>query len=240
MNAALRTHGRRETARPRRRALRLALGALALASLAGVAVPRPASAAATHITTPLQLNFTKLHAITTSGESGPNDEPYVVLFAADLSQSGVVATTDRTTVQKMGKGDTAKQTVPLWSPVSGKAPIADTDDVLVLAALMEHDNSDPSVVRNNVDSRVRNALATNRSLSRASLVSKLRAEMDTALDQAVKDSAGNNDDRIGGTKSVNITVGNVLDASNGSAVPFTLRFTDGHKANYDATFTLSR
>jgi len=238
MNRTLDTAQPRETARPSRRALRLALAAPALAGLVGAAIPRPASAAATHITMPLQLDYTKLHANTTSGEWGA-DEPYVVLYVADLSQPGVVALTLRTTFQKMSKGDTDKQPTHLWATTGGRAPIADTDDVLVLAALMEHDSSDPEVIQNNVDSRVRNTLAANRSLSRTSLVSKLRTEMDVALDQAAQGASGNDDDRIGGTKSLELTPGNVLDASNGSAVPLKLRFSDGH-ANYDATFTLSR
>lgn len=239
MNAALYTAQRR-TAAPRRRAPRLALAALAVASLIGAAVPRPAAAAVTNITTPLQIKFTELHAITTSGESGPNDEPYVVLFSADLSQPGVVALTKHTGAFKMKKGESVTPALHPWSISGGTETIADTDDVLVLAALMEHDNSDLDVVRANVDSLVRSALAANRSLSHTSLVSKLRTEMNSALDQAVEDSAGNNDDRIGGTQSVEITPGNVLDASNGSAVKIKLSFTDGHKANYDLTFTLSR
>jgi hypothetical protein len=139
----------------------------------------------------------------------------------------------------MKKGDTVKPIAQLWYPTGGKVKIADTDDVLVLAALMEHDNSDQDVVVNNVDSLLRSTLAANRNLSHASLASKLTSEMNSALDQAVSHSAGNNDDRIGGAKSVNITPGNVLDASSGSSVQIKLSFA-GYGGNYNATFTLSR
>lgn len=234
MNAALYT--------AQRRAPRLALAALALASLVAAAVPRPASAAVTNVTTPLQLNATELHATTTSGEVGSNDEPYVIVFSADLSQPGLVTLTKRAGYFTMKSGDTVNLTLQAWSPSGGKAPIADTDNMLVLAALMEHDNNaDLDLVRNNVDSRLRSALAANRTLSHASLVSTLRAKMDAALDEAAAQQVGNNDDRFGGTQSVEITPGNVLDASNGIAVKLpSLHFTDGNKANYKLTFTLKR
>jgi hypothetical protein len=261
MNLALRSDQPRKTGRPIRGGLRLAFGALVAAGLIGAAAPWSASAAPpggiptatpTHhpvatstpstttdpSATPLQVNLSTLKATTTTGEVG-NDNPYVVLFSADLSQAAVTAKTQRTIVFKMGKGDTRTSSLQPWSIAGGKAAIKDTDDVLVLAALMENDGSDPQVVTDTVDSRVRQVLRDNYHLSRSSLVSKLLTEMNNALDDASKASGINHDDRIGNAKSVSITPGNVLDAANGISVPLPLTFT-GWGANYTANFTLKR
>jgi hypothetical protein len=241
MNLARYIDQPRERGRAFRDGLRLTLGALALAGLTGTAVPRPASAAATNAATPLQLIVSTLHANHTTGEWG-KDEPYLVLFSADLSTTTGPAQTQRTEVFHMNaKGkNTVHPDTQLWAIAGGKAPIADTEDVLVLAALMENDGADPNVVQHDVDSRVRSVLSANRTLPYASLVSKLRAEMDAALEEARKATGHNHhDEQIGATQSLSLTPGNVLDASSGRAVQLTHRFT-GHNANYDATFTLRR
>jgi hypothetical protein len=215
--------------------LRLILGALVVAGLIGTAAPRPASAASTQTQTPLQLVATQLTANHTTGEWG-KDEPYLVLFAADLSNPNGRGVTKHTGTFKMNaKGqNTAYPNVQVWSISGSKAPITDTNDVLVLAALMENDSDDPAVIANNVDSRVQSMLAAYHTLSYTSLVSKLRTEMDNAIGQARK-----HDEQIGLTQSVSVTSGNVVDASHGVKVSlFPLRFT-GHNANYELTFTLS-
>jgi len=258
MKLALRTDQPREAARPLRSGLRLALGALVAAGLIGTAVPRSTSAAphggiptptatrhpiATSTpsktpnpsATPLQLSLTKLYANHTTGEVG-RDEPYLIIFAADLSKPkgrGVTTKVDDLSMNANGH-NIVYPNVPLWPTDASKAPINNTEDVLVLAAMMENDSDSPEQVRRSVDSVVQDALATNHSLPYSSLVSKLRSKMNSAINAALK-----HDERIGLTQSVSVTSGDVLDATNGQKPGITLRFI-GHNANYEATFTLSR
>ncbi|MEM8998344.1 MAG: hypothetical protein AAGF23_26405, partial [Acidobacteriota bacterium] len=117
------------------------------------------------------LSVTRIDCIEETDEVG-SDEPYVVVFAADLSQPSSSITdaifaipTARTTLYgpwgDVDKGESRTtapviegpapgflvQRTPFWGASGNPAPIPAARDALILIALLEHDEGSPSSVR---------------------------------------------------------------------------------------------
>jgi hypothetical protein len=152
--------------------------------------------------TPLRAFFTKL---TCSQESNDDtwpfpdhDEPYLVIFSIDLR--GRAADGRIVMIGGFGEvdtGETIDDQVQFWpvEPAGGSSPIASDDDYIVLAALMESDDSKNfDAVHDKVYDTLSLKLRAYKQagMSRATMASFLRTDMDSAIAAAQGD-----DDRIG-------------------------------------------
>ncbi len=135
---------------------RFALRAASVLALAGVVIsgaPRSAEAQGVatqavtmttsvvrlpaHMTAAYQLDFTHLYCVSESGEWG-SDEPYVLFFVGDLTGGG--SAVYRTSVfGDVDTGETRYETRRLWGP--RQMPRNNPDNLIVLAQVMEHDDS---------------------------------------------------------------------------------------------------
>jgi hypothetical protein len=176
-----------------------AITVLALGTLSG-----PAVAQATN--KPLRAHFTKLHCGNQSNDNTwPNpdhDEPYVVIFVADLRGSTAYGRVFISQVfTDVDEGEDRYDSLQIW-PLDGSSgsPIGSDDDYIMLAAMLESDNNlNPGNIYNKLQ-RVLPALASNykaTGMSRAVIASNLAGVMGRTIDTARKDY-GDEDDRIGG------------------------------------------
>ncbi len=129
--------------------------------------------------------------------------------------------------------------IPFWAldNKSAKA-IAKPPDVIILAAMMEHDDGNPNSLREAAKSAIVAGLAASIGMPRDTLVPKLKNDMDAALD-AFNVNAGfySTDDHIGHTAELRLTAKDLDKASKG--VHFMkLRFMDD-SADYRVTFELA-
>lgn len=129
--------------------------------------------------------------------------------------------------------------IPFWA-LDNKStkPIEKPADVIILAAMMEHDNGTPNSLREAAKSAVVAGLAASIGMPRNTLVAKLKNDMDAALD-AFNVDAGfySTDDHIGHTQELRLAPKDLNKAQKG--VHFiNLRFI-GDSADYRVTFELA-
>ena len=129
--------------------------------------------------------------------------------------------------------------IPFWAldNKSAKA-IAKPSDVIILAAVMEHDDGNPNSMREAAKSAIVAGLAASLGMARATLVEKLKNDMDAALD-AFDVNAGfySTDDHIGHTQELALTAKDLDKASKGVRLR-KLRFI-GDSGDYSVTFELA-
>jgi hypothetical protein len=189
--------------RAARRAVTRAASLAAITLLMLGTLSGPAVAQATN--TPLRAFFTKLTCNQQSDDNTwPNpdhDEPYLVIFAADLRGSTAHGRVFISQVfSDVDTGETRTDSLQFWSLDGNAEPIGSDDDYVVLAALLESDNNlNPGNIYNKLQ-RLRVNLATYKTsgLSRAAIASNLAVDMDLAIDAARHDYGDDPDDRIGG------------------------------------------
>lgn len=94
--------------------------------------------------------------------------------------------------------------VPCWDFAGNPKVINDPDEIIILSALLEHDDSNSATVRSLVNSTIVasvNGLANDSSLSRADMIARLRQDMSAAISTAgataVPPSPFNSDELLG-------------------------------------------
>ncbi len=185
--------------------------------------------------TPLKLDFYALTCLEETDEVGA-DEPYVVFFAADITDSlhpfAKTLVCHAKVFNDMDEGDTEYQSVLLWGLNGKPAPMVNPDNVIILAAVVENNPSSPDVVKSTVqDTLFANLRAYKKAhLDRAAMVTKLINEMHGAI--ALPADCGitgvtlwlsqlsiNHNKRIGKPKELRLTWDDVRKASKGIWVP---------------------
>jgi hypothetical protein len=194
--------------------------------------------------TPLRVYLASLYCADESNDNTwPNpdhDEPYVVIFSADLrggGASGRVFTTQE--FSDVDNDESRSVMLQFWSLNGDGSPIGSSDDFIFLAALMESDNSNNrTAVQNKVSSVLIPKLAAYRQsgMSRATMVSNLRADMDLAIETS-RDDYDDEDDRVGGIYEVFWGPNELNAARAGHAVDLMPSFV-GSDSRYTLTFRL--
>jgi hypothetical protein len=142
--------------------------------------------------TPLRAFFTKLTCNKESNDDTwpfpDHDEPYLLIFAADLRGGAAKARIALPQYIDVDTGETIDDRFQIW-PLDGSSgsPIASDDDYIFLAALMElDDRRDRQAVLTKVSNTLTPKLGAYKQarMSRATMVSFLRTDMDTAIEVA--------------------------------------------------------
>lgn len=136
-----------------------------------------------------------------------NDEPYAVVFAVDLKTNAAGASNSKMTLvgplTEVEQGDdVAAPANRIWGLSNAPDMVTSADNLIVLVAMMENDDSSPSQVRTLLEkaaqfSMASNLLAfTNQQITRQELVNRIIAGMDGAMGVAKVGLPGP-DDNIG-------------------------------------------
>lgn len=163
------------------------------------------------------------------------DEPYVVFFIADISESlNPLAKTliSRAKVfEDTEEGKTKYQSLLLWGLNGKPAPMANPDNVIILAAVVENDESRIDTVTSIVQTKLFANLTAYNNPDRATLVKKLIKDMHhaIALGEMACGVRGvtlwlsqlgiNQDERVGKPKELRLTWDDVMNAHNNIWVP---------------------
>ncbi len=164
-----------------------------------------------------------IYCLDETGEWG-SDEPYVLVTSVNLRslapqvevvKYGPFGDVDRrearTTVPYSHKlpqnvKDMLKRyvvaRVPFWGLNERPANIADLDDVVFVAAMMENDDGNSDAKRSVVKTAATASIAASNGMSRAARVGKLITDIDGALD--VPTGAPNFDDQIGRPQEIRL------------------------------------
>ncbi len=212
----------------------------------------PQSAVAHQADTRFKLDFYELKCLEETDLDGngavdagtSHDEPYVIFFVSNLRQPGnlfLTGSASRTAVfGNVDTGDVRRDAANprLWGFNGTAAPVVNASDLIVLAAVIEHDSSSADAIVAAVQSvLVENLNAyVAQGNSRATIVEKLIRDMNAAIDTEALATANhitNPDDRLGGAKEPHLTHGNLDSAAAGSTVYLSLEFRDSAE---DATY----
>jgi hypothetical protein len=180
----------------------------------------PTQPAANANTTPLRAFFTKL---TCTQESDDNtwpfpdhDEPYLVIFAADLRGGTAKGAVFGSQIfYDTDTNETKTTSLQFWSlDGSSGSPIGSDDDYIILAQLMESDQRPGDDYYQELLGQVKSLIPKLQAykqagMSRATMESLLRTDMDLVIETVLQDEAAQSDiangspfndpdDRIGG------------------------------------------
>jgi uncharacterized membrane protein YgcG len=199
--------------------------------------------------TPLRITFARLTCLEETNEWSSSDEPYVVMFVADLSGTSPTSYVKYTQIfPDVDKNETHWASLPIWWTygfADHGAPIASPDDVIILVALMESDGSDlqPLTIRNGLGDPGNMLFQLNRywsdyqakRLSHAEVASRLKSHMERQIDNNYKDG----DDRIGPVQELRLTSASLQSARAGTMHTFRLSFF-GDWGLYELFFEMNR
>jgi hypothetical protein len=149
-----------------------------------------------------------------SNELSSSDEPYIIVFVADISKSaaGITIPSAKTTMyafQDADEGDLLRTVMDdqipagpseyCWGPDDRPAQIDSPDHLIILGGMMENDDGDPNAARAVVNGLMAGSLANmaGSGLTRADMVKRLTKDLDGALTQARITGAPDFDDRVG-------------------------------------------
>jgi len=221
--------------------------ALAVAGMVLGAAPQAADASANANDHAYSVNFKRLECVSESGEIG-SDEPYVLFFVGDLANpAGGSYVRQTTTFSGVDSGDDRFQTVRLWGRNTASAimPGHNADNLIVLAQIMESDNSSKSAIVSKLQQElpVQLALYKAAGLSRSQIVSALKGDMFDYIGSVAEATDGwtdNADERVGGVQELRITAANLAAAHTGTTISKTLQVADGGDGTYRMYFELRR
>jgi hypothetical protein len=189
--------------------------------------------------TPIRIGFTDLVCVEDTNEAD-NDEPYCVMFVVDNRQPAdpnPPAVAFRSAVfEFVDAGSSRTQWVPIWAVNGATAPIPKPEDVIILAALLENDSSEPDSVAATVQAELTASTVAARAagLSRAATVDKLLHDMRGALALGAASGGIDQDEILEGPKEVALTATDLQLARTGHSVVKELGFNDGSE---DAAYT---
>jgi hypothetical protein len=231
--------------RAARRSLTQATGLAAITVLMLGTLPSAAMAQApANANTPLRVYLARLTCLQESNDNTwPNpdhDEPYVVIFAADLrggtAQGRVFMSPTYQDVDSLETRDVGLQ---FWSLDGTGSPINSSEDFIFLVQLMEEDDyRNPLVLLNslsNLSQIVQNYKRAG--MSRAEMVYWLREDMDRAIEGSRPRQYGGGDDRVGGIYELSWGPNELQAARAGYAVDLLPEFV-GSDSRYQLTFRL--
>jgi len=162
-----------------------------------------------------RIAFMEMRCLEETNESSASDEPYALFFVADLQDHVPKAMVHRTRVfEDTDKGELKKQWVRIWGVDQKPAVISNPDKVIILAALMENDESDVD----SVATAARGALSTNllslasSGIERAKMVSDLITVFKSSLDLGKATGFPNSDDVLGSPQELRITAADLAAA----------------------------
>ena len=175
---------------------------------------------------PVGINFVSIRCLEETDEVGV-DEPYVVFWVGNVKNPTASYAT-RTAVfdgdQSMEEGDTRTQSKTVWGP----APIANPNDLVILAAVVENDSSNPDSVTSTVESvmlpGLLGALGANPPKTRAQMVAGLKTDMYGGLGLGAA-SGGINQDEYSHPKELTLTADLLDQARHGVAPGKALMFS---------------
>jgi hypothetical protein len=176
---------------------------------------------------PMTIRVAGVHCAVETDENGA-DEPYVLVYAVDLTTMKAVSVGGVTTTVPFptahagltgewedvdhGEYHSAAELAPdrrrpFWSLSGKKRVIANADDVVFLAVLMENDEGNPKTVRSVLEAEMSVFLASGPTGDRAVLVQQLEDGMTGALDIARKlgTEGLNFDDKAGPVRELRLT-----------------------------------
>jgi hypothetical protein len=167
--------------------------------------------------TPFTMTITKIRCLVETDEVG-SDEPYVLVFVADLSKKagGVIVPSAATTRygpwHNVDKNDLLPTIPPEFGPSIPGVPgqvnfwglnekakaVQSPEDIIILMALIENDNGKPSGVRTGLHAILFAALASyiNGDMNYQTIVKKLKKDMQDTLKGPLTIGVLNNDDLI--------------------------------------------
>jgi hypothetical protein len=223
--------------------------ALAVAGMLLTSAPQatPAEASPNANDHAYHVNFKRLESVRESSEVG-SDEPYVLFFVGNLSNpAGGSFVRSSNTFSDVDSGEDRFQTVRLWGRNGAGAvlPGHNADNLIILAQIVEHDNSSKQSIINKLQAELPTALALYKAagLSRAQIVSALKGDMFDHIGQVAESTDGwtdNADERVGYTQELRITSANLAAAHTGTTINKTLSVSDGSDGSYRMYFELRR
>ena len=163
----------------------------------------------------VKIMLTKLRCLTETDEVGA-DEPYVLVFAAQIKKIGGVVNIPAAATVRYGpwgdvdKGELVSTTLKLggktileaknfWG-LDGKAhELSDMNDVIFIVGLMENDDAGAGGIREGLHAQLFASISSyaNAGMSRADMVSKLKHDMKDVLKGVTVTGIPNNDDLVG-------------------------------------------
>jgi len=207
---------------------------------------------------PIKIVLRRVHCQTTT--SGPgSDEPYVVVFAADMSTTPPGAQATRYGPWADVDSGDSFATIPIlpllspdfvnsvpifrrlcWGIGRQPAVINKPADVIILVALMENDDGNPgaaeSVVQTFLFASIVSSLGAQ--LPRAALVARLKEDMASAL-KLTATGFPSSDDPIGNIEELALTAAD-LDAANAGVTTKKLEFSGDGGGKYTLVFALDK
>ena len=212
---------------------------------------------------PFTLRVSFLRVLEESDESSASDEPYVLVWLADI---GKALPSSRTT--KIGPWENADagelmRAVPpddlfaplapvladlviaddIWGMNGKPAKVQSPDDLIVLVAACEHDNRNTNQVRTMVNGIMAGALASQlgSNLTRAERVDQLKAQFRDAVNQALVSAPNiNNDERVGPVQELRLTKADLDKVASAGVAKRTLTFNGGDEGSYRVELRLER
>jgi hypothetical protein len=197
----------------------------------------------------LQIRLGSIKCNEDTNESG-DDRPYVLVttVAVPPPQPGsplFFAGPSDVTLYSFGKmnadsraafGSAGHRFQSFWGVGALPATLADTQNGIVIVALMENDENDPSLVRSFVLAAVQTSLVRSISLPRGGKVTMLLSDVDSArrLPTGIG-GAFNSDDPIGAPQELRFTLDELQRTEAGETVVKTLHFV-GDGARYSLSF----
>lgn len=201
--------------------------------------------------TPLKIALTKMKCLeTTSG--GGSDEPYVLVFSAQLKSLGGAFTIPGAHTTMYGPWDDADKGDLLatsflnikpencWGLDGKPAVINSPNDVIILVALMENDDATPGGIRTGLHAQLFASLTSysNSGMSRASMVQSLKKDMKDILKGITVTGFPSSDDLIGVTELA-LQNSDLVTASAGNTVVENLELA-GDGGKYKLRFEISK
>jgi hypothetical protein len=231
---------------PGRAARRAAARAASLAAISLLMLGTRSGPAVAQVTnTPLRAYFTNLLCLDQSDDNTwpfpDHDEPYVVIFAADLRGGAVSGRVLFSQIfDDVDKNESRSDMLQVWAPDGNSAPINSANDYVILVALMEEDSSSYGFgpVRDLIRSQLYKVMLPKlqaykqSGLSRPAMISNLRADMTQAIDASRVD-----DDRVGEVFDLVWTPSSLDLARAGQPVDLRPTFI-GSDSSYQLTFRL--
>jgi hypothetical protein len=177
------------------------------------------------------------------------DEPYLLIYALDVPKLTPKVNLPKPKVTKiewqgLDEGDTlAAPGNILWGMSGAPAPLASPDDVIILAAMIEHDDTKTEAVRTLVEDQMAITLTTNITSvgNRTEFVSRLINGMNGAIAAATSVALGlpDPDDPIGSAQELRLTKADLGKAYHFGSWTRTLTFS-GDGASYAVSFKIQR
>lgn len=214
---------------------------------------------------PLKLSVKAVRVLDESNESSASDEPYVIVFVADVGKkmAGITVPSAKTTHAAWTNADEGEilrtiqpDEIPpgapsmffnvseyCWGPNGKPAPIPDPDNLIILAGIMENDDGSPSATRSAVNSIMAGALGnmSGSNLSRNEMADRLRSDMAGALNAARVTGIPNHDDRVGPVRELRLRQSDLDKAHSAGSVIKRLEFNGGDdEGAYRVAFELQR